>query len=269
MEKPFGQLVKELGTLVFILVLAYIVLDKTTNIFVSTRPGQISSGGKVVDINIPDYNSTGGLDNPKVLDILEKEKTYIPSVDVFTKNYKKEAKRIALSGKFITADFVIEGKTNNKKDNVLSVNLGNISGIYGISRLKSKGVVISDDKAIFNNEKPLNIDIDLMAQTRLSATLKELNNGITSGYKDLYLWQHIEPPPESGTVMEFLFVPFAQDGVIGETTITKLEFQYRCEEEGKCNVALCDSTESNTQCLQKKIGAEAAQNYGMYFKKVK
>ena len=100
-----------------------------------------------------------------------------------------------------------------------------------------------------------------MSQTRLSATLKEIENGITSGYKDLYLWQYIQPPPENGSILPFLFVPFDQDGKIGDTTITKLEFHYRCEEKDGCKAALCDKNELGSKCLEEKIYKGASKEY--------
>ena len=199
------------------------------------------------------------------MSIFSEENSYTPPSSVFNQDvYNSEAQRIALLGKFITAEFDIHGVAKNKQDNVLSVNIGNISGIYGITRFKNRDIVINDKKALFTQDNPLNLTIDLMAQTRLSGTLKEVDSGIF--YKDLYLWDKIQPPPEDGTIVKFLFVPLAQDGTIGDTTITKLDFKYRCVEPEGCHAALCETNESGSHCLERNFGKAVSKNYSNNFK---
>lgn len=268
MEKSFGQTAKELGVLVGILLISFIILDNTTTIFKTDKTPQDKIPLKVqVPDPSGDYDGTGGPEEPKKLDLLGNNISYKPSWDVYLSStvYNKEAEAVALYGTFASAEFIVKGEITNDKDNFLSINIGKAGGVYGVDRLRGNYLEVVYENALFNKRNPIDIAIDLLSpSTLLSVTGKDLSLG-KDGHNSYYLWQYIQPPPESGTIVKVLFVPFSKDGVIGETSLTKIEFQYRCQEKGSCRVALCDKEQRWSDCLEKKIGKGTSASVVKFF----
>jgi len=248
MEKPFKQLAKELLTLVGILVVAFIVLDKTTSIFHDSNANLVK-----VPIIVSPVKDNSPDSQYKETVLISEDSPYVPNRNLLQdKNlFLKDMTDIAMVGKFLEAELIIQGSVENNLLNFLSINIDYTSGVYGVEDTTCN----FQENCAFKNKDGINLTVDLMDKTLLSGNR-------------IKLWNAIQPQPNSGkaSIAKILVLPFDQNSS-PSSKITSLKIKYRCEESG-CQIMKCDKSKYSTlsasdaeyQCAVDNFGKEAAKN---------
>lgn len=235
MAKSFKQTTIELGTLVGILVIGFLIIDVGQSLL-----GLITDRNTTVVYQPPDVESpittttVSGLSGckdcggPKYkeLEIISPATskdygTLTREIWTNSDSFLAEMESIALIGKFLEAELIVEGETRDNLKHLVSVNVDYRSGKYNVGK---NGC---EEGCLFSKENPINLNIDLMGLTLLS------------GYK-YRLWNDIQPQPGVGkaSIAKILVLPMDLKGN-PSSVVTSLKIRYLCEQEGGCEIKKC------------------------------
>ncbi len=208
---------------------------------------------------VPIYN----IDPSKEIQIFELElldSPYYPSANPYGPTYEVEAQRVTLGGEFKSILLSIQGEVSGEGLRFLSFNFDQQSGV--INAVRSEPTKIDVEKTIemggaFDQNNPINVNINLLEKVPMSTTPKEYEK--MGGSKEMNLWGEmtIKPP----TVTYLLAAPFTEGGVYGGATITSIKASYVCEDGKECFIGLCPSTRKTTQCLLEAFGQDAVNEW--------
>src|SRR3989338_10833017 len=122
MEKSFKQIAKELGVLVSIGVVGFIIIANTTNVFDLENKDKIVN---VPNVNSPIANSESEINKPREVSLIDSNNPYIPNNDIWINKdeFIKEMIDVGIIGKFSEANLIIEGEISNGLLNFLSINV--------------------------------------------------------------------------------------------------------------------------------------------------
>lgn len=252
--------------LVVVFVVAFVVLDRYTNLFGDKKENNMANvPDKTQDIN----DGYGGPEEPKIADI---STTTIESINLYDpKNYENSSTNVAFKGEFETAELHIEGSIKNDFINFLFIGFGTTNGTYGVERLSQNQIKYEPD-AVFSKDEAINLSIDLMSEIKLSNSIREIKQGSGSS-KSRRLWDFIQPPSNINDASKVKLVVgfYDQNGSFEGSEITKLQILYRCKEsDPNCKVGLCSRQKfpdgKGSACLDELFGAGSGNNYGNYFK---
>jgi len=173
-------------------------------------------------------------------------------------SYKKLSRALALMGNFEVAKLQIKGVLENDTEHFLSINIGTESGVYNAVRKSPDGLDIlltKENGGVFDKENPIDVEIDLLGQQTLSTTKAEFL-ATRKTTKLVKFWDFIRPQPPAPSVNRILVASFDKNGFYAGT-IGLVRFEYRCEADSRCSVALCGNDILTTKCLLDKFGKEA------------
>ncbi|GEM_PF-6696957 len=245
--------------LLVVFVLAFLFLDKNTNIF--------NNKNKILVADVPDkaqpiYDGTGGEVDPKVVDLVTSTVTLHNLFD--PKIYSSSSIDVAFKGDFDTVELHVEGNISNDLKNFLFIGFGTINGTYGVDRINSSQIQYDPD-SVFTKDKPLNLSIDLMSQIKLSNSSREVAQGSNTS-KSRRLWDFVQPPVDKNSASKVnLVVGVYNENGNFDSQITKLQILYRCKEsDPNCEVNVCPKGKypNGSTCLDNLFGKGSGKKYG-------
>lgn len=262
MAKPFWQIVKELGILVGILVIAFFILDKTTSIFKSAPKNQSPTMVNVPDKSQDFPDATGGQEDPKITDLIKQpyqsRNVYDPKI------YKEDSINIALKGDFEDAMLYVETNIENDVENFLYLGFGTLNGTWGVDRLDGNRITYDLDTDF--TKKDNSRSIDLMNDIRLSNNSRDVEKGL-GGSKFRTPWNYIQPPAtkENASLVNVVASLYDETGVWG-SQIIKMQILYHCADtDPNCRVDVCKKGLVGSACLDSIFGKGSGTNYGKFF----